>query len=66
MGRHKKSESQKEADKKGKARIKKYEENKLLSKKESVDNESSDTKVITCFQKKDSGEWEKINYEIKK
>jgi hypothetical protein len=60
MGRHKKSESQKEADKKGKSRMERYEKGKTLSKEE-IQSLPEGTKIITCYQKIEPGEWEKVD-----
>ena len=57
--RQAKSDKQKEQDKKGEARIAKYEKSKAIKVKEEI---APDAKTQTFYQKKDDGDWEKLEY----
>jgi hypothetical protein len=54
-----KSDKQKERDKRGEARIAKYEKSKAVKVKEKIE---PDVKTQTFYQKKDDGDWEKLEY----
>jgi len=61
-----KTDKQKEADKKGKERIKQYEgrkENK--ENKEEKQDEDDGMRTITCYQKIGDDDWEPIEYTYK-
>jgi len=63
MGRRRKTETQLEADKKGGARMKRYEE----SQKEEVVVPKPDERIVTYWEKiGETGSWEQKEYIIKK
>jgi len=69
MKRSKKTESQQSADKKGKERIKRFEENQEIIKKGKkpkgeVEVEEGDDgeRCVTCWQNKNDGGWQEIQY----
>ena len=73
MRKNQKSESQKERDKKGAERIKRFEEGQIVEKppiiKPMDDNNSEyEDYVVVSYQKKEPGDWEKveITYQRKK
>lgn len=67
MGRRKKSESQQEANKKGKERIKEFEERKSdIITIPKIDDNDDENSIMVCYEKKDGGEWEKIEVPYKR
>ena len=63
--RKRKSENQKEADKKGKERMKRYEEAKEFPQKVDRSTLSDDEKIMKYWSKQGSGDWELLEYVYK-
>ena len=69
MGRPKGSKNKTESDKKGKERIKRFEErsdNDVEVVKSPIIENNLEEETITCFQKRGDNEWEKIEIPFKR
>ena len=64
MPRKLKSEKQKERDKKGVERMKRVEENQTVETP--VPNDDEEMSIMVCYQKKEPGEWERIEIPYRK
>jgi hypothetical protein len=65
MAKRIKSEKQKERDKKGAERMKRFEENQTVEELPKI-SDDEEWGVMVAYQKKEPGEWERIEIPYKK